>query len=342
MCCLTLVSILLISSAVTLVQGQIGNNTTQKIGTIHVDASAVLKELGYTDKNMSAVPEKLMLQILRSYNVQGERKANGDYYFTYTPNSTRSSTNIIGSESVVPYNLSLSGSTTKNASVSPNYMYNQKACLVFAIWDYQGVNAPDLPQLQDSYNVVTNYISTHSSYNYWHFMTNDQCTYYNIWAWITWACATYESVDVIWMGHGVQWTYDAFVTYDGYDDTWGVQPWKCFFSMDMTGYGNGYQYDYSPLRLGIGDFCWGGNFRGDFEFPGTGSASHNRVFIGPNLESNTGYSYDFLTQWTPSYYSDNYNSYSSYCNGYNNAINDVPQGQSAYTYSDVGGDVWCR
>jgi hypothetical protein len=67
----------------------------------------VLKELGYTEENMSSVSRKLLVQIIRSYNAKAELHDDGDYYVVITPDSSRAEVNLIGSDKIAPYEVDL-------------------------------------------------------------------------------------------------------------------------------------------------------------------------------------------------------------------------------------------
>ncbi len=82
--------------------------TFQRPGNVHVDASGVLETLGYTKDSMSNIPSKLMVQIIRSYNTMPVLGEDGDYYLTITADSPRAEVNLIGTDSVSPYELDLS------------------------------------------------------------------------------------------------------------------------------------------------------------------------------------------------------------------------------------------
>ena len=106
--CLVIFSMLLVSVAPVLLCTKLQNvSKDPKIGNVHVDASAVLKELGYTEKNMSSVPRKLLVQITRSYNAKAELHDDGDYYIVITPDSPRAEVNLIGSDNIAPYDIDL-------------------------------------------------------------------------------------------------------------------------------------------------------------------------------------------------------------------------------------------
>jgi len=68
-CCLALISALLIAITVPLIGSAKSNNISKLTNNmkgfkVHVDASEVLQELGYTKENMSNVSRKLLIQII--------------------------------------------------------------------------------------------------------------------------------------------------------------------------------------------------------------------------------------------------------------------------------------
>ncbi len=112
-CCLALISALLISITVPLIGSAKSNNISKPANSmkgfkVHVDASEVLRELGYTEENMSNVSRKLLIQIIRSYNVTAVLHDDGEYYATITPDSPRAEVNLIGSNRISPYDIDLS------------------------------------------------------------------------------------------------------------------------------------------------------------------------------------------------------------------------------------------
>lgn len=345
-CCLVFISMLLLSSAAVVVRAEPQNGPKdQKIGNLHVDASAILKELGYTEKNISSVSGKLKVQIMRSYRALPELHDDGDYYVTITPNSPHAKSNLIGSDRVSPDDVDLfhapnshNASDIQGASGgSLDYMYNQRACLVFAIWDYPGVRLDAISDLENAYNSITDWISSTSAYDYWHFMTNDQCFFSQISGWITWACAAYESVDVYWLGHGLQWWGEtAFLSYDAWDDFWGELPWYFYTPYDFT---TNYFYDYSTLRVGIGDFCYGWGFNQIFLNPG-GAVSHDRAFMGPDTPTNVGYSNAFLAEWSERWYGYYDGSWYAYAQALDAADYTLQQGENPFSYADTGTSIW--
>lgn len=147
---------------------------------------------------------------------------------TYTtlllPTQNPPGKNIVGSDLVVPYDLNSIVSTRSDGSAfagkssiaSPMALTQGKAALVFGIMDYPG-SGMDLALLQDAYDEATNHMSSCGQYVYWHFMANGDCSHSNVWAWVTWACAQYSDVDIVWLGHGsnANGRY-GFVCYDGY------------------------------------------------------------------------------------------------------------------------------
>jgi len=58
----------------------------------------ILKPLGYNDT--SELPEKLFVQIIRSYNELAYQGADGDYYCYITPDSPKAAVNLIGTDRI--------------------------------------------------------------------------------------------------------------------------------------------------------------------------------------------------------------------------------------------------
>ncbi|MCL4429702.1 MAG: hypothetical protein M1167_03010 [Chloroflexi bacterium] len=157
-----ILSILLISSFlsfVSIASATISNDQIEpKVPKININADSVLKDRGYSYTSETA-PKELMLQILRSYQIdQGKRGADGELYYTITPDSPKAAHDIIGSDSVIPYELPTTMhvktsdyASSENPVESTDYLQEGKAALVFAIMDYPG-EGMDLPSLQDAYN----------------------------------------------------------------------------------------------------------------------------------------------------------------------------------------------
>ena len=333
-----LISMLLASSAVVFVHAEDKNaEKTQKgIGKVHIDASPILKEFAYTEENMSNVPLKLLIQLTRAYRIHPTLLPNGDYYVKITSNSTEKITEPENPQYILPSvesDIADSGGSTES-------LIQGKACLVVAIWDYPGELA-DLDDLERSYNVILDHLS--GRYTYWHTLVNSAATRYYVWAWLTWECLTYQNVDVYFLGHGTQiefWPYtleSAYLCYDGWDDYWGVLLGGLYTQYDFTSYYFG-NYDYSPLRVGVGGFCYGYGFNSVFLNPG-GSVSHYRAYTGPEGVSNTYYSYDFQVYWNYWWYTMHYSSYESYCFARDQAVDQLLVGETPYSYVETG-SIW--
>ncbi len=353
-CCLMLALMLFVSMALVLVSAKQQNVTgaelkesakDRKIGKIHVDTSAVLKELGYTEENISNVPDKLQVQIARSYRVQLKLGEDGDYYGIITPDSQLAAVNLVGTDRVAPYDIDLSHApdakavTNEQSTIggSTDYLYNQRACLVFEIWDYPGTQV-DLPQeAEDEYYSITDRISSTSAYDYWQFMSNSECTHYNVYSWITWACAAYESVDIYWAGHGTEYNdLAAFVCYDAWNDNYGVDTSKLYYAQDFT---SG-TYDYSTLRLGEGSFCYGWGFHDTFLAPG-GTVTHSRAYMSSSSEISCDYTLEYVDTWGYWWYSLYENSdYSAYQS--RSAAAPYLGQDSPFQYDDLSGGFWFR
>ncbi|PVX23801.1 MAG: hypothetical protein CW716_11300 [Candidatus Bathyarchaeum sp.] len=268
--CLALISALIISITIPLiVSAKTTDDSNDLKGLrVHVDASELLKELGYAEKDMANISRKLMIQICRSYNVIATiNDDDGEYYATITPESPTNEVNLIGSDRITPYEFDLSNppdssghyanSSNKSTESFSITQTNERACLVFAIWNYPGIDQ-DVAMVEDAYDAISGWISSVCPYDYWHFMTNSDCTHYLISAWITWACAAYDDVDVYWIGHGLEFLSDtAFLSYDAWEaDDSGVITANLYIEEDFETD----TYDFSTLRLGVGSFCFAEGF----------------------------------------------------------------------------------
>jgi len=315
----------------------------QKIGNVHVDASAVLRELGYTEKNMSSVPRKLMVQITRSYHAKAELHDDGDYYVTITPDSPPAKVNLIGSDRIAPYEVDLShppdshGVSDANDASGGSKDSDERACLVFAIWDYPGSEI-DMPGAEDEFDNIANWISSTSAYDYWNFLTNSEAEHDDIYLWITWACATYDDVDIYWNGHGIEFMGDAaFLSHDAWDDEREVLVSRLYLEDDFE---SG-TYDYSTLRVGSGSFCYGWGFHDTFLSPG-GSVTHNRAFMGSDTVISLDYTIEYIDTWGEVWYDDYEGSAYAHSEAADAAENYLGQGQNPISYADNSGSIWFR
>jgi hypothetical protein len=349
--CILLTILLLSSSFVLLVaNGQTASNVKiePKVPKIHINADSVLNELGYNYTSETA-PQKLMIQILRSYQIdKGVMGEDGELYYTISPNARNDTRSIVGSDSVIPYEVSTtihvkSSNNTSNVNGAEltDYLQEGKAALVFAIWDYPG----DLTDLTDfgvpqTYDDLCNYITSCGQYTYWHFMTNGDCTWYYVWAWTTWACAQYSDVDITWIGHGGDVGFgNGFCCYDAYWEFLGLNgyyPSFFYYGYDMISD----TYDYSTLRVGMGDFCYGGAALGSvFVNPG-GSVDHARVFNGPETSSNTGYGDAFADSMGYWWYGNRLNTWDASDMARNAAAQNIWPGEAGWTYYNYGDGIW--
>jgi hypothetical protein len=319
--------------------------TFQRPGNVHVDASAVLETLGYTKESMSNIPSKLMVQIIRSYNVMPVLGEDGDYYLTITTDSPRAEVNLIGTDRVSPYDLDLSktpdsqvvSDAKESSGGSLDSLLDQRAALCFGVWDYPGETI-DLPsECEEEFDAFCDDISTTSAYDYWHFMENDDCTWYNVWAWTTWACATYSNVDVYWNGHGIEVESDVgYVCYDAWIEEY---QWifvnYCYFDDDFTTS----TYDYSTLRVGLGSFCYALGFSETFLNPG-GSTSHTRAFMGTDTLVNVDYSLIYVETFGDEWYHDYNDSEDSHDSAASTAVSSLQPGEASFTYEDTGDPIY--
>jgi len=337
---------ILISSAETVTDELIfkENGTAQKSmnNVCHtVISSEILKPLGYNDT--SQLPEKLFVQIIRSYNELAYQGPDGDYYCNITPDSPKAAVNLIGTDYICaeegyvdltnPPSSTETFAETSNvanqneSTMKPMTLLNQRACLVFAVTDYPG-SAKDLTWVQYGYDALKSNIIYTNAYDYWAFITNNSCTWSNIYNWTTWACMNYKNVDIYWFGHGYLDTgVHSFVSYDAVFTNGTINPAKCYYTSDFT---SG-TYDYSTLRFGVANFCWGGNFHTTFLNPG-GSTVHNRGFIGTDTEISEGYIYYYASYWGYNWYATYSTSQSAHTSSDDQAAPYKDTGQNSYTH----------
>ena len=96
-------------------------------------------------------------------------------------------------------NQSVSNDQSSLNSPSPDTPTSGQACLIVAITDY-----PYLSPLyydRTAYDAIL-YNVNNAAYSYVKTLTNSSATHTAIWEWLTWMCATYQYVDVYFIGHG--------------------------------------------------------------------------------------------------------------------------------------------
>jgi len=336
-----LISMLLASSTTVFVHARTEpkDEVEPTVGDVHVDASSVLREMGYTDENISTASTGMLVQLLRSYDVTPTILPDGSYQVTITSNSsTIEPTAPAELQDIAPAIESEMGTTGTSLD-----SLEGKACLVVAIWDYPGTGL-DIPPGEDKYDQIDYWISNYAEYDYRKDLVNSDATWYYIWAWLTWECASYGSIDVYWSGHGThiswQWPWiqiTAFISYDAWDDSSGVNPGNCYVAYDFETDGIHGEYDYSTLRTGIGSFCYGWGFHDMFLDPG-GSETHYRAFAGPDGTSDTGYGTVYLQYWGYWWYLASYSTYESYCYADEEAWEQY-SGNTRYSYDETG-SIW--
>ncbi|MDI9578951.1 MAG: hypothetical protein IAX22_01320 [Candidatus Bathyarchaeota archaeon] len=351
--CIIFVSLLLTCSILSVADAKTGFekwSAENRLPKIYVDVDLILKELGY-DYTTETVPEKLLIQILRSYELGAETKtSDGNLHYTITADSTPKSRNIVGSESVVALDEATLMEFKTSFSISSKSDYGVpigwdgqvgKAAIVFGVWDYPGTGK-DLEDLEDAHTEVTGHIANCGEYDYWHFVNNSDATYYYVWAWTTWACAEYSDVDVIWMGHGR--TVNDVSCYLPYDAYWEII-WPIYYGFieDRYYFAEDFAsttfYDYSALRMGIGDFCYGAGFNSTYINPG-GELIHDRAFTGPVLPTTIDYSFVFLESMGDNWYSGAYDSADAVDLAISAAANKIFPDCSAFSYYSNGDPIY--
>jgi hypothetical protein len=220
-------------------------------------------------------------------------------------------------------NLSSSNDQASLNSPSPDTPTSGQACLIVAITDY-----PYLSPLyydRPAFDAIL-YNVNNAGYDDVKALTNSSATHTNIWEWVTWMCASYQYVDVYFIGHGCNndgWGDCGYVSYDAVDSQGLVIPSLEYYPSEMISY-NVHPYDYSELRLGVGAFCYGGTFNYDFVYQGANYPPPpcDRVWIGPSGTSNDQYVEYFLAYWGYYWYPEHYDS--------TNACNDAVNAASPY------------
>ncbi|NLE05538.1 MAG: hypothetical protein GX638_12160 [Crenarchaeota archaeon] len=321
-------------------------NSSRGLGKGHVDISGVLKELGYADEDMSDIPSKLLVQIIRSYNVTPVGDIHRGFYLTITADSPRAEVNLIGSDRIAPYDLDLShapdghdiSDAQKSRDDSMNYELDQRAFLAFGIWDFDGTTIDLASAAEAEYDYITADISSTSAYDYWHFMENNDCTWYNVWAWITWACSMYNTVDIYWGGHGFEVNNEVgFVCYDAWNDSTLTLNFNLlYFADDFT---TTQTYDYSTLRVGLGSLCYGEGFSNTFLNPG-GSTSHERAYMSSDTEIEVDYTCEYIQTYSDEWYHDLVDSEDAHTEAAGAALPYLESGQNAFTYDDTGTPIF--
>jgi hypothetical protein len=315
----------------------------KSLGKIYLDGPSMLEALGYTEKSIMNVPQGQLIRELRSLPSVSELRDDGTYIVTFGSDSTGEPKQM-AQDVEVPSNFEFNGGAELD-------LIQGKACIIVAIWDYPYPDW-DLPK-ENAYNTIMAGVSgPNTPYVYWHSLTNSEATWYYVWAWITWACASYENVDLYLLGHGAQFwwgppyyppPWEWVSGYCCYDCVawWGGLDWsKMLAEWDIKSY-YVHPYDYSTLRVGYGDCCYGYGFEDDFLNPG-GAVTHDRAFTGPEGVVYTDYSEEFGLYWKYWWYTVSYSSWEAYCHARDEAADKIhadwdPPGTP---FSYAGATIW--
>ncbi|MDI9577891.1 MAG: hypothetical protein WC203_07495 [Candidatus Bathyarchaeia archaeon] len=321
------------------------NQTGQalKIPDVYVDLTTLGRQLGYSDEQIKSIDLKTQLQLMREYPTQAELGPDGSYHVVPTIENKANFTEPV-------FNLtSISQKTNSDGSISQQYTVSGtgsgKAAIIIAIWNYYQQELPAFGS--GEYDQFYNHVVNSGKYDYWHTLTNEEATRYYIWAWITWACSEYESVDVFMEGHGAR-IFSSITIYCSAYASWDVQTgipgiinYFNFFTPDTIMYGYSSNYDYSSLRMGVFHFCysWGDTYNLGFEMPfctyDYPPKTHSSGFIGP--QDVVYYSPDFVREWGDRWLYWGWDSWSAY----SDSIWAQPhQDTNPLLYTDHNGNVY--
>jgi hypothetical protein len=272
-----------------------------KVPTVHVSMTPLMKELGYSEEEIKAANMSTMIRLMREYPTPAKLSTDGNFYATPIIENkvdyTEPEFNVLNSSQEIKSSGALVQQYTLDGTGGLG-----KACILISIWDYwQEDVLPKLPQAD--YDEYYSHMVNCGKYNFWNDLTNGEAERYYIWAWITWACAEYDEVDVIMTGHGSVWVSESIAS--SVYCSWDVQCgwpgflfyWNFFYPQEI--YDGWSQYDYGTLRMGNLHFCnsWGGSWFSGFEpaFDGCQQPGHQSAFMG---FSDIGYtSSNFAREW---------------------------------------------
>ena len=273
-----------------------------------INITSIAQQLRYTNQNISSLPQTSLIKILLSQSGQDMNKSMDQIQQDLFDNSTGpSATNI----------LTKQASANEQGSMTDQADSSGQACLIVAIWDYADP-ADDLPNNQYAYNALL-YNVENAGYDCVVTLTNSQATHEYVWEWLTMLCASYQYVDVYFMGHGVD-NYDyilpdfyGFACYDAVNADGTVNEGNEYYPEEMISYCV-HPYDYSELRLGVGAFCYSAAFDCDFCFQGISYPPWpDRVWMEINGEGNADqYNIYFMAYWSYYWYVQGWDSNASF------------------------------
>ncbi len=283
------------------------SNKYNTIGETIYDWPSILKSLGYTQDQLKNVSNALLDKQLSALTTSSHKDANGNTVISFSRPSGLNISDI---------KLDVKSIDSKSLGASTMSLLPGKACIVIAIWDYPGTLNDLGTYTQNAYTNLWGYVTgQYSPYTYEHSLVNSEATHDNVNAWITWACASYQNVDLYLIGHGSYqwrgppyfnppWDYvGAYCCYDSLPYVAGMElidSTKYFWETDLKSF-DGDSYDYSTLRLGFAGCCYGGYFSNTFLNPG-GATSHSRALMGTETKSWNDYVYYFEQQWAYNWY----------------------------------------
>ena len=331
----------LLAGSIQFATGITFNQRPLEIGSFYFDDQSLLEALGINDETLKNISSSELFRLMRALPSTTQKDGNGDNHVIF---SKPASDNL---QEDTPILDSLFDSNIEIAKGGSGLeLISGKAAIVVAIWDYPEDEYDLGWYIEDAYNDIMDRVeSPQNPYVYVKDLTNSDATWYYVWAWITWACASYENVDIYLLGHGTQmywgppypppWDWiGGYVCYDAI--TWYGVDWNYVYTeWDLKSYYL-HNYDYSPLRFGLGGCCYGYQFENTFLDPG-GSTWHDRTFIGPEGVCWNCYTWDFVNYWNYWWITVGEDSYTSFCYAYDEAEDQMQTGDP---FSYAGDTIW--
>lgn len=238
----------------------------------NIDLDPLVKELGYSQEqidNYSKDPY-FPIKLINVFCVgSGTKDKDGVYQLTPhisdNPNYTQADLKPF---EVIPQQAT-SAAMLEEISVernpSPDYLLDEKCCIFEDVLDYPG-NPPDLTAAADEIYYCKQNLQT-AGYDDFRVVEGNSSTQVALWQWVTWAAATYSSVDVFIYGHGGETNY----TLNGVPTNMSVYfPWDSFTEnsepiwsktikaidwSSFSDFNTSVTVDYSTLHFGMFDCC---------------------------------------------------------------------------------------
>jgi hypothetical protein len=274
-----------------------------------VDFTPYFMDLGYTEKEMNELSDIDFVRILLSDG----GKLEIDYSMEeICQNLFGNSTGPIPVPGLDKYNDVVQVSE-ESESALPATRIITKACYIVGIWNYQDISLYQY-QLANSYSSIVNSVNNYGTYNYVKTLTNSAATHTDVCQWLIWLCASYDIVDIYFIGHGFYGNngFYGYCCYDGVNSNGILNPQNLFYAPELKSYYI-HNYSFSTLRLGVGGFCYSGAFKDYFLDEGAvwiGGRFHTNT--GVPLEVDTDYFLGYIGSWGYYWYQQNMGSIPAY------------------------------